>query len=65
MKTIDLSNYETKELTDEQSVAVQGGNLLIAAGITHVLFAAFTNPQAHIDALVQGFKEGYNATKVE
>ena len=65
MKTFDLSSNNMSELTVKESVAVDGGNPWIAWCVTYVLITALTNPQAHLDALVKGFKEGYAAMSVD
>ena len=61
MKKHDLAICNVVELDAEEAQQINGGWLQLF--VTLVLIQALTNPQAHLNALVQGFEEGYNATK--
>ena len=64
MKTLDLSSYKTEELATEDAASISGGNPWIAFFVANVVIQILTNPQAHIDAFMQGVKEGYDAVHI-
>lgn len=61
MKKTELAQIDLIELEAKEAQEINGGwwPLFVAM----VLIQALTNPQAHINELVQGFQQGYNATK--
>lgn len=67
MKTHDFSYSNYEVLTKEDSATIRGGIVWTWAyfGLTVFLIPVITNPQAHIDAFMQGVNEGYNAVRVQ
>lgn len=63
MKTREMSNHKTEELTFAEAVSINGGNPWTAFFIANIVIQIVTNPQAHIDAFMQGVREGYDAVQ--
>lgn len=61
MKNSNLSALHTVELTTEESALIHGGLTWVGFFVTYVVVMALMNPQEHIDAFVQGVKDGYAA----
>ena len=63
MKTLDLSMYNAKELTAEESVSINGGNPWIAFAVSFIILQVITNPREHWDAFMKGFDQGVDAVE--
>ena len=64
MKTHEMSNDKTEELTFADTVSINGGNPWVAFFVANIVIQIVTNPQAHIDAFMQGVREGYDAVHI-
>lgn len=60
IRTSTNSIQKLEKLTAEESENIQGG-FWGPYFVGYVLLEAALNPQAHVDAFVKGFKEGYDA----
>lgn len=63
MKQLDLVSWDVVPLDAKEAEQTSGGWWQFFVG--YVLMQALVNPQAHIDALVDGIKQGYNATATQ
>ncbi len=63
MKTINLSSFNSQELSRTEAASINGGNLWGEFALTYILISALINPRAHIDSFVTGFNEGYGAVR--
>lgn len=60
INTLNKSSLMVEELTAEDSEKIHGG-FWGPYFVGYVLLEAALNPQAHADAFLQGFKDGYAA----
>ena len=63
MKQLDLVNWDVVPLETKDAEQINGGWWQFFVG--YVLMQALVSPQAHIDAFVDGIKQGYNATATQ